>query len=83
MCMMKNTQVRFRPGSRLPANLGIPPETLGTVLCNYMISNPLLGSPERVDVKFECGRVAWGVPIAEFAPVEKTGRDAGARNQAA
>lgn len=83
MRMMKNSQVRFRPGSRLPANLGISPETIGTVLCNYLISNPVLGTPERVDVRFECGRVAWGVPIAEFVLVGKTGADVNKLNQAA
>jgi hypothetical protein len=81
--MMKNSQVSFRPGSRLPANLGVSPDTVGTVICNYLISNPLLGSPERVDVRFDCGRVAWGVPIAEFVLVGKTGRDARKLIQAA
>jgi hypothetical protein len=83
MRMMKNSQVRFRPGSRLPANLGVSPEITGTVLCNYLISNPVLGAPERIDVRFECGRVAWGVPIAEFVPVGKTGSEIGKLTQAA
>lgn len=81
--MMKNSQVRFRPGSRLAANLGVPAENVGIVLCNYMISNPVLGAPERVDVQFECGRVAWGVPTAEFVPVGKTGGKGEMFNQAA
>lgn len=64
--MNKNSQVRFRPDSLLPAALGLPDDAVGAVICKYLISNPSIGSHERIDVKFDGERVAWGVPAAEF-----------------
>jgi hypothetical protein len=81
--MVKNSQVRFRRGSRLPANLGVPADAVGTVLCKYLVSHPSLGAPERVDVRFEGSRVAWGVPTAEFVPVDDAGQSAGSESRAA
>lgn len=68
--MTKNSQVRFRPGSRLPAHLGVPADAVGTVICNYKISHSSIGSPERVDVRFDGNLVAWGAPTAEFVMVD-------------
>jgi hypothetical protein len=81
--MNKNSQVRFRPGSRLPANLGVAADSTGTVLCKYMISNPIIGFPERIDVCFDGSRVAWGVPSAEFVLVEQSDLRTGAHFRAA
>lgn len=77
--MTKNSQVRFRPSSRLPAHLGVTADAVGTVICNYRISHPSIGSPERVDVRFDGNRVAWGVPTGEFELVDYVGQLAGAR----
>jgi hypothetical protein len=81
--MNKNSQVRFRPGSRLPANLGVAADSTGTVLCKYLISNPVLGFPERIDVCFDGSRVAWGVPSAEFVLVDQSERRTGTQPRAA
>jgi hypothetical protein len=70
--MTKNSQVLFRRGSRLPTNLGLPADAVGTVICKYLISHPSVGSPERVDVRFEENKVAWGVPTGEFVLIEHT-----------
>jgi hypothetical protein len=71
--MTKNSQVRFRPGSRLPIHLGVTEDAIGTVICNYRISHPSIRSPERVDVRFDGNRVAWGVPTGEFVLVQFAG----------
>jgi hypothetical protein len=81
--MTKNSQVRFRSGSRLPAHLGLTADAIGTVLCNYKITHPGIGSPERVDVRFDGNRVAWGVPTGEFVLVEHASQFTGVVNQSA
>jgi hypothetical protein len=81
--MTKNSLVRFRSGSRLPASLGLSAESMGTVLCKYLVSNPNIGAAERVDVSFDGDRIAWGVPSAEFVLVEQTGPKTGAFSRAA
>lgn len=81
--MIKNSKVLFRPGSRLPVALGIPADTVGTVICKYNISHPAVGCRERIDVRFESGQVAWGVPSLEFILSESSGADGYGANQAA
>ena len=76
--MKKSSSIRFRPGSRLPEHLGVSEDAIGTVICTYLISHPSVASPERIDVRFEGNRMAWGVPRAEFELVEHGGRVAAA-----
>lgn len=81
--MNKSSQVRFGPGSRLASALGVPSDAVGTVICKYMIENRLVGSPERIDVKFDGNIVAWGVPVSEFILVKAGASDSGTLSQVA
>lgn len=73
--MNKSRQVRFRPGSRFTSALGVSSNTVGTVPCKYLITNRIIGSPERVDVKFDSNKIAWGVPVSEFVVIEAGASD--------
>jgi hypothetical protein len=68
--MINGSHVCFRPGSRLASALGVPSDAVGTVTCKYVIANRLIGSPERIDVKFDGNKFAWGVPVTEFVLFE-------------
>jgi len=59
-------KVRFRSGSPVARGLDIAPDAIGTVICRYRILRDFEPLPDRLDVRFDERRVAWGVPEKEF-----------------
>jgi len=62
-------KVRLRPGSPVAHGLGISAGAIGTVICRYRILREGDAAPDRMDVRFDDRRVAWGVPEKEFEVV--------------
>ncbi len=68
--MHAGQKVRLKPSSPLGAQLKIPREAHGAVLCRYRL---LRGEAEahRLDVRFGPELVVWGAPDDQFETVEE------------
>ncbi len=70
--MVQGQKVRFRPGSAVGRGLDIPADAIGLVICRYRVIWEGDSAPERLDVRFEDRRFAWGVPEREFEPISRS-----------
>jgi len=59
-------KVCFRPDSPVARELDISTDAIGTVICRYRILREGEPSPDRLDVRFDEQRFAWGAPEKEF-----------------
>ena len=54
---------------------GVESDAVGTVMCSYRVDADPAGAADRVDVKWDAGRVIWGAPAGEFAIVAEAKAD--------
>jgi hypothetical protein len=64
-------KVRFKPDSPAARWLDVSTDAIGTVICRYRILREGEPVPDRLDVRFDERRFAWGVPEKEFEAILK------------